>query len=159
MELVELPTGDETNDNIVAFWRPKAPVEAGQTLTFRYRMRSLSGTDGLNPGGKTVNTFRTRAAALGSAEAAPPGTARFILDFAGGDLDYHLASAQNVQVVASASQGKVLRASVMPNPQISGFRAMIDIEAPVGQVTDIRAFLKTGSRALTETWTMPWKAE
>ena len=159
VELVELPTGDETNDNIVAFWRPKAPVEAGQTLTFRYRMRSITGTEGLNPGGRTVNTFRTRAAALGSNEPNTPGTTRFILDFAGGDLDYHLAAPQNVQVVASASVGKVLRTALMPNPAVQGFRAMIDIEAPVGQVTDVRAFLRAGSRALTETWTTPWRAE
>ncbi len=30
VELVELPTGDETNDNIVASWVPDAAVEAGQ---------------------------------------------------------------------------------------------------------------------------------
>lgn len=159
VELVELPTADETNDNIVAFWRPKAPVEPGQTLTFRYRMTSLGSTDELNPGGMTVNTFRTRAAALGSSEQAAPGTTRFIVDFSGGDLNYHLANPQSVQVIASASVGKITRTSLIANPTIDGFRAMIDIEAPVGQITDLRAFLKSGSRALTETWTYPWRAE
>lgn len=159
VELVELPTSDETNDNIVAFWRPKAPVEPGQTLTYRYRMSSVSGTEDLNPGGMALNTFRTRAVALGSAEAPPPGTARFIVDFGGGDLQYHLNAPQAVQVVASASIGKIIRTTLVPNPTVEGFRAMIDIEAPVGQITDLRAFLKVGSRALTETWTYPWKAE
>jgi glucans biosynthesis protein len=28
-----------------------------------------------------------------------------------------------------------------------------------GQVTDLRAYLRAGNRALTETWTMPWSAE
>lgn len=159
VELVELPTADETNDNIVAFWRPKAPVEAGQTLTFRYRMRALTGTEGLNPGGMTLNTFRTRARALGSNEAAPAGSTRFILDFAGGDLGYHLATPQAVQIIASASVGKITRTTLMPNPKARGFRALIDVEAPPGQLTDLRAFLKAGNRALTETWTYPWRAE
>lgn len=159
VELIELPTGDETNDNIVAFWRPKAPVEAGQTLTFRYRMRAISGTAGLNPGGMTLNTFRTRARALGSSETPPPGSTRFILDFAGGDLGYHLQTPQSVQIIASASIGKITRTSLTPNPAIQGFRALIDVEAPPGQVSDLRAFLKAGSRALTETWTYPWRAE
>lgn len=159
VELVELPTADETNDNIVAFWRPKAPVEAGQSLTFRYRMTAVSGTDDLSPGGETQNTFRTRAAALGANEVAQPGTSRFIVDFSGGDLEYHLAKPDNVQVIASASVGRITRTSLIPNPEISGFRAMFDVEAPVGQIVDLRAFLKAGSKALTETWTYPWKAE
>jgi periplasmic glucans biosynthesis protein len=28
-----------------------------------------------------------------------------------------------------------------------------------GQSADLRAFLRTGTRALTETWTFPWRAE
>ena len=159
VELVELPTADETNDNIVAFWRPKAPVEAGQSLTFRYRMRAFTGTEGLNPGGMAINTFRTSPRALGSNEPVTPGTTRFIIDFGGGDLGYHLAAAQNVQIVASASVGKVTRSVLTPNPATKGFRALIDVEAPPGQVTDLRAFLKAGSRVLTETWTYPWRAE
>jgi len=159
VELVELPTADETNDNIVAFWRPKAPVEPGQTLTFRYRMRALNGTEDLSPGGVAIHTFRTRPRALGSNEANTPGSIRFIVDFAGGDLGYHLAAPQKVQVVASASVGKVLRTTLMPNPVTRGFRALIDVEAPPGQVTDLRAFLKAGNRALTETWTYPWRSE
>ena len=159
VELIELPTADETNDNIVAFWRPKAAVEPGQTLTYRYRMTAASGTEDLNPGGMTLNTFRTRAAALGGNEAPAAGTTRFIVDFGGGDLEYHLMRPEEVQVVASASVGKVTRTALIPHPTVEGFRAMIDVEAPVGQITDLRAFLRAGSRALTETWTYPWKAE
>lgn len=122
-------------------------------------MTAVSGTDDLNPGGMTQNTFRTRAAALGANETTQPGTSRFILDFSGGDLEYHLGKPENVQVIASASVGKITRTTLIPNPEINGFRAMFDVEAPVGQITDLRAFLKAGTRTLTETWTYPWKAE
>ena len=60
---------------------------------------------------------------------------------------------------ASTSQGKILRTILQPNPHINGFRAMIDVEVEPGQATDIRAFLRTGPHALTETWIMPWIAE
>lgn len=159
VELVELPTADETNDNIVAFWRPKASVDPGQTLTFRYRIRSLTGTDGLNPGGMALNTFQTKPRALGSNEAASPGSTRFILDFSGGDLAYHLGAPQAVQIVASSSAGKVTRAFLSPNPALAGFRAYVDVDLAPGQSTVLRAFLKSGARALTETWTYPWKPE
>lgn len=159
VDLIELPTADETNDNIVAFWRPKAPVEAGQSLTFRYRMRALSGTGTLNPGGSTLNSFVTHARALGSNETPPPASARFILDFAGGDLEFHLKSASDVAIVASASVGRIIRTAIVPNREIRGFRAMIDVEGVPGQVSDLRAFLKSGPRVLTETWTYPWQPQ
>ena len=36
--LVEIPTDKEVNDNIVAFWRPAAPLKAGQEHRFDYRL-------------------------------------------------------------------------------------------------------------------------
>ena len=34
--LVEIPTVDETFDNIVTFWQPKEPLQAGQERLFSY---------------------------------------------------------------------------------------------------------------------------
>ena len=36
--LVEIPTGDEFMDNIVAFWRPEAPLAAGSEHRFAYSL-------------------------------------------------------------------------------------------------------------------------
>ncbi|HEX5867793.1 MAG TPA: glucan biosynthesis protein G, partial [Beijerinckiaceae bacterium] len=63
VKLVEIPTGNETHDNVVAYWQPKQPYEPGQEIAFSYRMRSLLGADGMHPGGKVVNTFQTPARA------------------------------------------------------------------------------------------------
>lgn len=38
VELVEIPTPDETNDNIVAFWNPETQPEVGKPLDFAYRL-------------------------------------------------------------------------------------------------------------------------
>jgi glucans biosynthesis protein len=158
VELTELPAQNEATDNIVALWRPKAPMEAGQTQAFGYRMRALLDGAALHPGGKVRATFTTKAMALGSAESAAPGTRRFLVDFAGGDLAYFLAAPDEVEIVASVSAGKVARTFLAPNRDIGGFRAGIDIALAPGQSADIRAFLRARMRALTETWTMPWKA-
>ena len=37
--LVEIPTGDEFMDNVVAFWRPAAPMRAGRAHRFAYSIR------------------------------------------------------------------------------------------------------------------------
>ncbi len=39
VELVEIPTDKEINDNIVAYWRPDGATSAGTPLRFSYRMR------------------------------------------------------------------------------------------------------------------------
>jgi glucans biosynthesis protein len=52
-----------------------------------------------------------------------------------------------------------VRSFIIPNPHIKGFRAVIDIQLEPDQTADLRAFLRTGTRALTETWTFPWRAE
>lgn len=156
VELIELPTDNETNDNIVAAWVPKQPLEAGTQHVFRYRLRALSTSDGLHPGGRAVSTYQTIAKAISAPEPVPANSRRFLLDFAGGDLAHYLTDPDQVKVVPSISNGRILRTFVMPNPNLGGFRAGIDVEVPPGQTADLRAFLKVGSRALTETWTLPW---
>lgn len=158
VELIELPTGDETNDNIVALWLPRTPAEPGQQISFRYKISALSDGEGLHPGGRTLNSYQARPKALGSSETVGPGARRFIVDFAGGDLAYYLPQPERVEIVPSLSSGRILRAFLVPNPKTEGFRAFVDIVAEPGQAVDLRAFLRIGSKALTETWTYQWQA-
>ena len=63
-----------------------------------------------------------------------------------------------VQTIATASAGRVLRTFLTPNTHIRGFRAGVDIAVDPGQSADLRVFLRAGAKALTETWTFPWRA-
>jgi glucans biosynthesis protein len=159
VDLVEIPTTDETNDNIVVYWTPRATPEPGQTVTLNYRMTALLDSHALHPGGKALNTWQTSPRALGSGERPPAGARRFIIDFAGGDLPFYQGDPAQVQIVPTVSNGRVLRTFLIPNPQTDGFRAGIDLETAPGQMADLRVFLRAETRALTETWTSPWKAE
>lgn len=38
VDLVEIPTADETNDNIVAFWKPETLPAPGEPISFDYRL-------------------------------------------------------------------------------------------------------------------------
>jgi glucans biosynthesis protein len=158
VELVELPTLDETNDNIVASWVSNEPVLAGKPITCAYTVTASLNLARLSPGGRVQKTYQTQPRALGSTEVVAPGSRRFIIDFSGGDLPYFAAEPSLVDVVPTSTSGKILRSFLVPNPHINGFRAGIDVECATGQTTDLRAFLKAGNRTLTETWTFPWKA-
>jgi glucans biosynthesis protein len=158
VELLELPTSDESNDNIVAAWAPKDGLETGKSLTYAYRITALTMDQVLSPGGRTVATFRAAARALGGTESPPPGATRFLIDFGGGDLSYYLSDPSLIEVVATASNGKILRTFLTPNTHTRGFRAGVDVAVEPGQTSDLRVFLRSGSKALTETWTFPWRA-
>jgi glucans biosynthesis protein len=156
--LVELPTSDETNDNIVSAWTPKETLAAGRSITYGYRITALMNDARLTPGARAISTYRTRPRALGSAEVMAPGATRFLIDFSGGDLSYFLSDPSLVEVVPTTSAGKITRSFLAPNSHVRGFRAAIDIQIDPGQSCDLRVFLKGANRALTETWTFPWRA-
>ncbi len=158
VELLELPTGDETNDNIVAAWAPKDGFDPSRPLTYGYRITALMNDQALTPGGRAVATFRVAPRALGGPEAPPPGATRFLIDFDGGDLSYYMGDPSLVEAIATTSNGKILRTFLIPNAHILGFRAGVDVAVDPGQSTDLRVFLRAGSKALTETWTFPWRA-
>lgn len=159
VELVELPTEHEANDNVAAYFVPKDPLEPGTAFNYAYRLSASLDAAPLSPNGRALSTYQTKAQALGSSEPVTSGSRRFIIDFAGGDLEYYLASPELVEVVPSSSAGTIVRSFIVPNPHTKGFRAVIDVQIEPGQPTDLRAFLRTGTRALTETWTFPWRAE
>ena len=113
VELVELPTPDETNDNIVAYWVPKDPLEPGKQVNFGYRITASLNLARLSPNARAINTFQTNPRALGSPEPREANARRFIIDFAGGDLGYFLHDPGLVELVPWTSQGRIVRSSVV----------------------------------------------
>ena len=115
VQLAELPTGNETNDNIVASWAPKEGLDVGRSVAFGYRITALTNDFRLTPGARAVNTFRATPHALGSTETTPPGAARFLIDFSGGDLGYYFSDPTMVEIVAPRRLGP--RAAHLSEPQ------------------------------------------
>ena len=158
VELFEMPTTDESNDNVVASWVGKDKPPVGKPLEYAYSITAALDLDGLFSRAKTLNTFQTAARALGSNEPNSPTTRRFMIDFNGGDLAYYRDDPGLVKITASASGAKIVRSYSEYNPFIDGIRATFDVDVPAGETSDLRAFLHDGPNVLTETWTFPWTA-
>jgi len=153
--LAEIHSGAETDDNIVASWVPDEQPRAGSDITVAYVIRAVGGP--LHDGGFVVNSFETHAGSAGAGEKA--GMTRFLIDFAGGALGSVALTAEKVELVATASKGEISDMSVVHNPAISGFRASFDVVLPRGEDIDLRAFLKVGEHAATETWSYRREAD
>lgn len=157
IELVEIPTPDETNDNIVAFWVPDESPAPGAPFELRYRLTAALDLSDLHPGGKAVATWQTTPQIPGTQASLPARARRFIVDFAGGPLDYFVKAPDGVEAIASSSRGRIVRAFVTANEEVAGLRAIFDFVPEPGRDTDLRLFLRSADgRALTETWTLRW---
>ena len=115
------------------------------------------------PGGRTVATFRVSPRAGRAPDPPPPpGATRFLIGFFRRRLVSITCPGDPslVETVATASAGRILRTFLTPNTHTRGFlrRSAHDVTVDPGQSTDLRVFLRAGPKALTETWTFPWRA-
>lgn len=155
IQLVEIPTVDETFDNIVAFWNPEQKPQAGQELLYSYRMhwgRQMPAQPQL------ATVFATRTGIGGVVgQVRKYFSWRFVIDFVGDNLRLLGKDAKVVPVI-SASRGQIELASARPLEHVRGYRVMFDLRPADGQVApiDLRAFITAGGAPLSETWLYQW---
>ncbi len=149
--LMEIPTQDETFDNIVAFWNPAQAWQPGQGYPIEYGLSWGETVPDQNPELGSVVATRT---GIGGVIGQPRTyfSRRFAVDFAGGSLAM-LDGKAGVEAVVTASRGKVELVSARPLHAINGFRAMFDlIPDDSADPIDLRLYLRLGPQALSETW-------
>ena len=150
VQLVEIPTTFEADDNIVAYWTPQAPVQAGSTWTFKYRLHWAANEPWPSNLGRVIATRLGRGGNPGM-RVPPPNKSKIVIDFAGGPLD-QLDGKAPVQLVLNASGGKIDENFVIQVVGTKRWRAFFDIEVENMSPVDIRVYLRLGDLALTETW-------
>jgi glucans biosynthesis protein len=149
VSLVEIPTNDETSDNIVAFWTPAEPIRAGDARSYRYRLTWGAGEP--SPPG-VARTIATRTGAGGRpGQPRPANVRKLVIDFEGGALA-GLGRDSGVTPVVSVTRGRLENAAAYPVVGASSWRLMADLTITDPESADVRAFLRQGERALTETW-------
>jgi len=157
--LVEIPTKQETNDNIVAFWAPAGPVAAGSTLRFDYRL-DVGEAAAVQSGatlGRTVQTFVGRGDFEGPGDTR--GRYRLHVDFRGGLLDALAPSAPLRAEVTAQEGGEVLESSVSWVEASQVWRVAILARPAQNKPLALRAVLLRETDALTETWTYTLQPE
>jgi glucans biosynthesis protein len=155
VQLVEIPTVDETFDNIVAFWHPASPVQPGQELLLGYRLYWGAQAPARPPMGVCVATYTGLGGVVG--QKRPYFSWRFVVDFAGGELA-KLAGEAKVTPVITASRGRVEITSARPQQAVQGWRAMFDlVPDDSSEPITLRLYLAHQGRALTETWLYQWQ--
>jgi glucans biosynthesis protein len=149
--LIEIPTDDETNDNVVAFWSPREAVPAGSRLEFAYRLSFGPPEVSETESGRTINSFVGRGDVIGGGNVK--GAYRVVVDFAGGSLDGLPDDAPVLGDVTALNGGTVLSYYVERIGYDGRWRLSFLLEPGKNHPAAARAYLKLGDDALTETWT------
>jgi glucans biosynthesis protein len=155
IQLVELPTDDETNDNIVAFWTPAARPRAGEEHLLSYRLH-WGATPPVQPSAAQVAATRCGIGGVVGRKRAYVSW-RFAIDFAGGDLSLAGEETKMVPVITT-SRGTVEIPSARPLKNIHGYRAMFDLRLPDDRPTpvELRLYLAYQGQPMSETWVYQW---
>jgi Periplasmic glucans biosynthesis protein len=149
--LVEIPTGDEYHDNIVAFWRPAAPLRAGREYRFDYRMHWCD----------TYQWDADLAVVTDTRIGAAPDPARrlVVIDLDGGSLASLPRDAKLTPDVWAA-RGDIVGAVVYPNPETRGWRLSFEFRPQAGNTdgrdVELHARVLEGHVPLSETWLYRW---
>jgi periplasmic glucans biosynthesis protein len=143
VELVEIPSGRETNDNIVAFWRPGQPLTPGHPAHFAYRIVWSALAPLPKSLGKTIAT-RSGASLDGKRRV-------FLLDFVGAG-----EKVDGLHLDLAASAGRISNATLMSNGALHGLRASFEVDPRDAELIEMRLRIMRGDRPVTETWLYRW---
>ncbi len=143
--LVEIPSDSEIHENIIAYWRPKSKIPAGQEFSAAYRVSWR--TDGCEPA-QLAAVVEAREGRGGE-----NGMRRYAVDFAG-----PMPKTSEIQVLASATAGKIIAPVLKPNPGTGGHRVTFDLDPKGAQLIEIRLQLTDGTKPVSETWLWRWVA-
>ena len=144
LQLFEIPTDTENNDNIVILWVPDQPPELLKPIRFHYKILWQGNAMTRPPIGYTVSTRTGRGNINNTAR-------EFEIDFAGGVLN-SLPLASVSAAISLESETKLLEHHILKNNFIHGMRLYFQIE-PAEQPVQLRVYLRQAGKAITETWT------
>jgi len=153
IRLVEIPTPDETNDNIVAFWVPQTLPTAGTAIEFSYDLQWFmeNGSIKRPPAGRTIATR------IGHSRTHEPELERFWVDFDSGYLETCSPNTAIEAVVTVGEGAKLVHQGLQKNLFNNTWRVAFALKPDgSGKPVELRCFLKKEPHILTETWSYLW---
>ena len=154
VELLQLPTPDETHDNVVAYWVPARLPAPGEPLDLSYEIAWQGDAQAQPPGSRVVQSRR----GMGYTRLTPlerAGQVQYVLDFEGPALAALGAEAKVLAVVSTDANGRVLEQNAYPHPAGQRWRLTVRVQRlDPSRPVEVRAFLRQDNDGpvLSETW-------
>ncbi len=148
IELVQIPTPDETNDNIVAYWVPDALIVPQQPLAIEYKLYWQMDNAIRPPQSWVTQTRRGHGY-----RKVPDDSIDFVVDFEG-PVFAKLPPDVKIEPVVSGQNVETREAIAYPNPVTNGYRMALRLKRlDDAKPMELRAYLRSeGGGAVSETW-------
>jgi len=143
VELVEIPTPAEWNDNIDAYWVPEQPLVAGEERRLEYSLTASLQSPARPPLARTFGV-RVGPGKLGE---------RYVVDFTGPGLQEEPGTL-HAEVVASA--GEIHDLVLIRNEPEAGQRCTFQFATGGAESAELRVRLLRGEQPVSETLVLPW---
>jgi glucans biosynthesis protein len=149
VELVQIPTPDETNDNVVAFWVPDNPPKPKQAFDYEYRLKWQKDGENLPPLSWVTQTRRGQ----GMTRKQDDTSFSLVVDFEGPAFKRLPEEVRLDPVVSADANGEVLKTTVQRNEATGGWRmTMFMRRKDENKPVELRGYLRNGNTTLSETW-------
>jgi glucans biosynthesis protein len=147
VQLIEVPTDSEQNDNIITYWRPKTPLPAGGEVSFACRLY-WCWSPPERPGFAIVTSTRVGNGVSGRQQ-------RFAVEFTAENFaDPNVLKDATAQV--TASPGKIAGIRMWPYPERKMVRVVFDLDPGNEPTSELRLVLQAAGKPLGETWLYRW---
>jgi periplasmic glucans biosynthesis protein len=149
VQLIEIPTDSDINDNVIAYWRPKQPVQAGVEQSFAFR-QFWCWTPPERPNLAIVSQTRVGRGSAGRKR-------RFAVDFVG-DMLAESRVVVEAKPIVWAGPGSVGAVRVWPYPERKTLRVGFELDPGNEAISEMRLVLEAAGKPLSETWLYRWTA-
>lgn len=155
VELVEIPTDTETNDNIVAYWVPESPIKAGEQRDFAYLLTSVDSAPVDHHLAKVIRTRVGRAHFHDGNARSLAQKRQFVVDFRGPALA-ELAAEMPLSAHLQTSSGETRELTVTKLPNGKDWRVAFKLYPQEAEAADMRLYLSLRGQRLSEVWNYVW---
>ncbi len=147
MQLVEIPTETEANDNIITYWRPKQVLAAGSETSFAYRQFWCWSPPERPSLAVTTGSFSGRGLAA--------RRRRFIVEFTG-DILADQIQAPDVKPSLSIQPGTITLMRTFRYKDFKVFRVLFEFDPGSETSCEMRLVLEASGKPVSETWLYRW---
>jgi glucans biosynthesis protein len=152
VELVQIPTPDETNDNIVAYWVPDKPLPAGQAYDLQYRVLWQKDSEQRPP---LLWVMQTRRGPGFVRKPEKDSNIPLLVDFAGAAPPARESDGDGIMraPISIDGNGEVVQSKLERNGAIGGWRLSLTLRrVDQSKPVEVRAHLTRDNRQISETW-------
>ena len=146
VRLVEIPSDSENNDNVIAYWRPRASLAANTEIAFAYRQFWCWTPPARPPLATVVETLEGK---IGSKWR------RFIVEFSS-DAFAKPERLAEIKPNLTANPGKITSMRTFPSTERMTYRVVFDLEPTSDGVSELRLVLEADGKPASETWLYRW---